>query len=205
MRNLLILASLLIVAAAGAWFLRHGGSPDAALPLAKNEVPQQPSVAAADVLSEPERIPSQTAGEDEPPLPPGLTQQEARKRRRLLELDRAAEARFEEAVATDGLTADDVQPAVRALFATMTLEPAFDPDQGREGYVNGLRIAALTGRNPLAKAGFRAGDRLTRLNGQPLEDPAQIVYIVTGLRERFEVCAVRNGSDYCRIIEVAGG
>lgn len=78
-------------------------------------------------------------------------------------------------------------------------------DIGGHVHDYGLSIAWRNKRNPLAKAGFRIGDRLIRLNGQPLEDPAQIAYIVIGLRERFEVCAARDGADYCRVVVAAGG
>lgn len=140
----------------------------------------------------------------EPPIA-DLDPEEARRRQRLMELEQAADQRFEETVELDGLRAEAVPPSVRDLFQTMTLEPHFDLDQATEGYVDGMRIAELSGANPLAKAGFRAGDRLTRWNGQPLVDPAQIAYAMLSLGEEFEVCAEREGGDYCRIVSLGNG
>lgn len=207
MRNMLIIVGVAVVAAlVAAWYLT---GDQGARPPADPAEHSPPAPAASVVPHAGVRSPaaSGAAGEVEEKaeaLPPGLTAEEAERRRRLLALERAAQARFSETVELDGLQAEQVRPAVRALFESMTLEPAFDVEDGMEGYVNGLRIAELSGRNPLARAGFRTGDRLTRLDGQPLVDPAQIAYTMTSLGDSFEVCADRNGAAYCRIVSTTG-
>nr|WP_246395242.1 PDZ domain-containing protein [Microbulbifer rhizosphaerae] len=63
-----------------------------------------------------------------------------------------------------------------------------------------MRIAELSDRNPLARAGFRPGDRLVRINGEPLLDPAQIAHLFTALGDRFEVCVDREALEDCRVV-----
>ncbi|MGQ9424372.1 PDZ domain-containing protein [Gilvimarinus sp. F26214L] len=158
---------------------------------------------------------SQTAGSDvadgqraditveqEPAPPPVMSEEEARRHRRMIALNQAAQNRFDETVAMDKIDPAQIQPAVRNLFNSLTLEPHFDVEQGREGFVSGMRIAELSARNPLAEAGFQAGDRLVRFDGQPLEDPSQIAHLFASLGESFEVCAERETGEYCRIINL---
>lgn len=135
----------------------------------------------------------------------GLTEEEIANRQRRQELEQAANRRFEEAVKADGLNAEQVPPAVKKLFKTMTLEPAFDPESNVEGFVDGMRIAELTSLNPLARAGFQQGDRLESFDGYPLQDPAEIAHLFTQLGEQFEVCARRSEERLCRIISLNDG
>lgn len=130
----------------------------------------------------------------------GMTEAEAKRQRRIQELERAAEERFQQAVRTDGLDPSDVSPSVRAMFSSVTLQPVVDPSTGTPGYIEGMRIAEIAGENPLAKAGFSPGDRITRIDGKPLNDPAQIAHLFTALGGRFEVCAAREGNRRCRMI-----
>lgn len=130
----------------------------------------------------------------------GLSEKELERKRRLERRARAAEERFDNTVAMDGLGADDVDPAVRSLFQSMTLEPAFDLERGEPGQVDGMHIRHLRPNNPLAHAGFETGDRLVRINGESLRDPAQIATLFTRIEGAMEVCAERSGSDRCRTI-----
>lgn len=203
MRIFVIVSILALAAAAASWWWQTADNHPA--------TPTETPVAAPAAESR-QDIGGGTPGEAddaqaaEPDAPPfGLSREEAQRRKRLLELEEAAQARFSETAELDGLRAEDVQPGVRALFDSVTLQPAYDVENGTEGFVNGLRIMELTDNNPLAKAGFHAGDRLTRFDGQPLVDPAQIAYTMTSLGESFEVCADRNGSDFCRVVDASGG
>lgn len=132
----------------------------------------------------------------------GLTEEEIANRERLHELEQAANRRFDDAVNADSLQANQVRPAVRSLFKTMTLEPAFDPENNVEGFVDGMRIAELASINPLARAGFQQGDRLVSFDGYPLQDPAEIAHLFTQLGEQFEVCARRSEDRLCRIVSL---
>lgn len=133
----------------------------------------------------------------------GLGEEALRRRQRHEMHVRAAEERFGRTVAMDGLRPDDVAPGVRALFRTLRLEPVVKPGVSRPGYVEGLRITRLSPRNPLAEQGFREGDRLVRINGQALRDPAQIAHLMVRLRGHAEICADRGGRDYCRHVDMA--
>lgn len=128
----------------------------------------------------------------------GLNDETLRRRQRHEMHERAAEDRFRRAVAMDGLRPDDVKPGVRALFESLRLEPVVKPGVARPGYVEGLRITGLSPRNPLFEEGFREGDRLVRINGQALRDPARIAHLMVRLRGGMEVCAARASGDYCR-------
>ncbi len=193
-----LLAAVLLAAATVVWFLAGRGPPAAGLTADPGPASQRPVPPAPAPDGD---APSQTsAGPAPAALPPGITEEEARKRRRLMALEASAEARFAEAVELDGLTADRVSPSVRRLFDSLALEPVFDVEEGTEGFVDGLRIAEMSRANALSRSGFQVGDRLVRLGGQPLVDPAQIAYTMISLGERFEVCAARETGSYCRIV-----
>ncbi len=205
-KTLTVVALLAGVGLAVYWWQSNPAAPAAGPSPSAEPAPTSRPAAERAVIpgSEPAGAAPANAAGEQPPLP-DLDPEEARRRQRLLELEQAADERFAETVELDGLHADAVSPSVRNLFQTMTLEPHFDLGQATEGYVNGMRIAELSGANPLAKAGFRRGDRLTRWNGQPLVDPAQIAYAMLSLGEEFEVCAEREGGDYCRIVSLGNG
>lgn len=196
MRTALVTALLLAAVAVG-WVVSGGGStaPDRGGAALRSKLSVSPASAPA------VDAPSETSAAPAPAdLPPGMTKQEARERRRLMALQASAEARFAETVDLDGLTADRIAPPVRRLFDSLSLEPVFDLENGTEGFVDGLRIAEMSRGNALARSGFRVGDRLVRLGGQPLVDPAQIAYTMIDLGAEFEVCAARETGSYCRIV-----
>lgn len=203
------ITSLVLVAAAVlavVWYLPGEEQPTAVADTA--EQPARVEEAVPEPLPEPEPLATeeeteeQAAVEEESDLPPGLTEEEARRERRRLELAEAAEARFNETVKADRIEPEQVEPAVRSMFKTVKLEPEFDPDQGREGFIDGMRISRLLPDNPLAQAGFEKGDRITRFNGQPLEDPSQVAHLFASLGTSFEVCAERGSGEYCRLINL---
>lgn len=130
----------------------------------------------------------------------GLPDEELARLKRRYEFERAAERRFHQTADADGLTPDSVRPEVRTLFSTLRLEPEYDLREGQQGYVDGMRVARMESGNPLAKAGFRVGDRLTRINGEALRDPAVIAHLMTRLGTTMEVCASRSGNLICRQI-----
>lgn len=211
MRYYVIIALLLAVSLPmGYWLLRGGETTSVdALPEATSStevVPPPVEVPVAEPQqagSDPETNPAIQDKEEYRRLKAlGLTEEEIAERERLHKLEQAANRRFDTAVATDELRADQVRPAIKKLFKTMTLEPAFDPDSDLEGYIDGMRIAELTSVNPLAQAGFQKGDRLVSLGGYPLRDPAEIATLFTQLDEQFEVCARRSADRLCRIISL---
>lgn len=142
---------------------------------------------------------------DQQLLAMGFTPEELAEKRRLLAVEQAADQRFDEAVQMDRLSADQVNTEVKQLMQTVNLEPVFDSGNGPEGFIDGLKIVELSNSNPLAAAGFKAGDKLTVINGQPLQDPAQIAYLFTTLESRFEVCADRDDGQYCRFVTIENG
>lgn len=211
MRYYVIIALLLAVSLPmGYWLLRGGDTtPVAVLPeeTSSTEVVPDPVKAPApepqQAESDPEANPAIQDKEEYHRLKSlGLTEEEIAERERVRELEQAANRRFESAVASNELRADQVRPAIKKLFKTMTLEPAYDPDSDLEGYVDGMRIAELTSLSPLAQAGFQKGDRLVSFGGYPLRDPAEIATLFTQLDEQFEVCARRSADRLCRIISL---
>lgn len=128
----------------------------------------------------------------------GLSDEELARTKRRYQFEQAAEQRFRETADMDGLTPESVKPEVRHLFRTLKLKPEYDLREGQQGYVNGMRVDRMASSNPLAKAGFRVGDRLTRINGEVLRDPAMIAHLVTRIDSSMEVCASRAGNRFCR-------
>lgn len=208
MKNLAVLSAVLILGgslAAAIWLIPADEVPT---PLVEQSPAPtaplyQPSEQQAQQPSPVEKPAEQDVQMEAASLPPGVSAEEAERKRRMLELDRAAQKRFDEAVAMDRIDPDRVDPSVRQLFTTLTLEPNFDLDSGREGFIDGMRIAEISGASPLAKACFKKGDRLVRFNGQPLEDPALVAHLFASLGKRFEVCAQRDGGEHCRQIDLA--
>lgn len=135
----------------------------------------------------------------------GLTEAEIEEHRQRQQLDRAATQRFNATVQMDNLSPDKVLPEVREMFKTLTLEPAYDVERGNAGFIDGMFIAELTSANPLAKAGFKAGDRLVSFDGMPLQDPSEVAHLFVELGEQFEICADRDGNQYCQIITLNEG
>jgi hypothetical protein len=119
-----------------------------------------------------------------------------RERARQHMLAAEADARWEDAVDRGGFTADDLDPAVRALFGGLTLEPRY----AEGGMIEGLWLGAIRADHPLAQAGFQEGDLLDSLQGVPLRDPAALPGLLARLGPEVEVCAIRSGTSVCREI-----
>ena len=117
-----------------------------------------------------------------------------RERARQQALAVRADARWHEAVDDSGYTARDFDPAVRALFRDITLEPRY----AEGGQIEGLVIEDMVAEHPLARLGFRRGDRIDRIQGVSLRDPRDIPSLLAHLGPHFELCADREGSPYCR-------
>lgn len=126
---------------------------------------------------------------------------ELRERARQQVLAEAADARWHEAVDGAGYQADDFDPAVRSLFRNISLQPHY----AEGGRIEGLVIQDMVGDHPLAEQGFRPGDRLDRIQGVALRDPAEIPALLAHLGPRFEVCAVRPDAagELCREVDLA--
>ena len=123
---------------------------------------------------------------------------EERERRQL-----AARERFSSAVQSDRLRPEQVSDNVRAFFADMDLEPVVSEE--RMGMINGMRINWLDKNHPLAQAGFEEGVRLTRIDGDPLQDPADIAHLPTRMGDSLEVCGEQDGRESCHYIQLSGG
>lgn len=135
----------------------------------------------------------------------GFTAEEITKRRRIQALQAAADQRFNEVVEVDNLQAQQVHPQVRALFKTLSLKPVYNADETNDGYIDGMKIVELAYDSPFTKAGFKIGDKLTSVNGQLLNDPAQIAHLFADLGTHFDVCAERDGGEQCRTITLPNG
>lgn len=117
-----------------------------------------------------------------------------RERARQQALAAEADARWHEAVDEAGYTAEDLDPAVLDLFKGLMLEPLY----AEGGRIEGLVIEKLKPDHPLARAGFRAGDRIDRIQGTPLRDPADLPGLLASLGGPIEFCVVReDGSEHC--------
>lgn len=57
--------------------------------------------------------------------------------------------------------------------------------------IEGLTIQSVSAENPLAVAGFAPGDRIDRIQGVDLRDPAEIPALLAHLGPNIEVCAQR--------------
>lgn len=119
-------------------------------------------------------------------------------RAKQLELAPKADARWNEAVNESGFTADDVDPAVRQLFASMRLEPRYTEG----GAIEGLVIEEMRDDNPLARAGFQIGDRLSRIQGVELRDPAELPSLIAHLGPNISFCAQRDGGETCQDVRL---
>jgi hypothetical protein len=107
-----------------------------------------------------------------------------------------ADARWHEGVDQAEYRAEDFDPAVRRMFDRIELEPRY----AEGGMIEGLTIQRIDSDHPLAAAGFTAGDRIDRIQGVELRDPAEIPALLAHLGPHIEVCARRaDGSDHiCR-------
>lgn len=198
-----ILAGIVVVAATVLGFQFLGdeeATPVAEQPQEQSVPQEQPQVTEQKQSTEPREEDSEVAKLAEQY---GMTEDEIRERMKLEEHQRAAEARFHEAVDMDGLTPEALDPGVRDLFQTLKLKPAFDLREGEQGSIDGMVVDRMTPRNPLAQAGFKVGDKLTRINGVALTDPAEIAHLFTRVKGNMEVCAEQGGSEVCKSIKLA--
>lgn len=175
-----------------------GGDVDAAPPVAKRAPAAVPASSAVD--PEPEFELPDSIDIDPERLAMIEADAELRERARQQVLAGAADARWREAVDGGGYQAEDVDPAVRSLFRNLTLEPRY----AEGGRIEGLVIRDLVADHPLAEQGFRPGDRIDRIQGVPLRDPAEIPSLIAHLGPHFEVCAVRpdTGTELCREVDL---
>ena len=203
MRTLFIALVVIVAAAVGFWLWPSSETPRIA------DNPPSGSTAAPSTLKLPadEAEPIQNSDQiNAAPIQSDTAAESAEvdaimaKRIREEEYQRAAEARFAEAVQMDGLRPEDVNPAVRDLFASVRLKPVVRPDQDQPGFVDGMELATVMPQSPLAQAGFQTGDRLTRINGEALTDPAQIAQLMTRMENYVEICAERNQQTLCKAL-----
>lgn len=197
-RRLVRSSSLLVLAAA--LFALWKGMQTPPAPAAATASP----VAAAPPATVPQPEPEPALPDPEPPvaeseLSPDHTERVLGNpimadRARQHELAPAADARWHEAVDGGEYRADDLDPAVRDLFRDLDLEPRY----AEGGRIEGLSIRSLSLDHPLAQLGFRAGDRIDRIQGVPLSDPAELPSLLARLGPHFSLCADRDGSELCR-------
>lgn len=127
-----------------------------------------------------------------------ILDQRLQERSREVERERRAKRRFDRALAESGLTAADVDPAVRDLFRRMELSSVVDGD----GMLLGLRIEALDADSPLRTLGFLPGDRIERIDNVVLHDPGELPQLLASLSRRVRVCAVRPDEEICADVEL---
>ena len=109
---------------------------------------------------------------------------------------RRARARFDRGVAEHDVRASQLAPAVEDLFDSMDLKPMLD----EQGMLEGMTIASLEPGSLMHGAGFRPADRLTRIDGTRLRDPADLPPLLLRLGTRIDICAERAGEELCREI-----
>jgi hypothetical protein len=205
-RKLLVGAALAVVVAA-LLLLRSGASeaPIAASPALDPVADASPAVSSAPPPARPRpaaESPALAPVED-PAIAARMALVESdpvlMDRARQQELAPAADARWSDAVDRAGYTREDVDPAVRESLRLVELEPRY----AEEGMIDGLTIRSLPADHPFARAGFRAGDRLSRIEGVLLHDPSELPALFTRLGPRFEVCAWEGeGRESCGIVVV---
>lgn len=194
-KTFLVTGGVLVIAAVAFWQFwpaKDDGATTAAV---------QADIVAdqAQEIPSPESVPEESAqGKEAEGNRFGLSDEELARTKRRYQFEQAAEQRFRETADMDGLTPDSVKPEVRRMFRTLKLQPEYDLDEGRQGYIEGMRVDRMASDNPLARAGFQVGDRLTRINGEALRDPALIAHLMTRIDSSMEVCARRAGNRFCR-------
>ncbi len=193
------------------WSARTAPGPEAAIradaaPAASSQPPpvgtapaRLPTPAAAQPLPTPSPAADEPVAEEATSLEAArlaAIQSDARllDRAKQLELAPKADARWNEAVSESGFTADDVDPAVRKLFASVRLEPRY----AEGGAIEGLVIEEMGDDHPLARAGFRIGDRLSRIQGVELRDPSQLPSLIAHLGPNISFCVERDGGETCQ-------
>jgi len=104
-----------------------------------------------------------------------------------------ADARWQQAVDEAGYTASDLDVSVRELFRRIDLEPRY----AEGGRIEGLVITGMAPDHPFAQLGFRSGDRIDRIQGVALRDPAEIPSLLARLGPNFDLCVDRQGESLC--------
>lgn len=200
MKRTSVFSAAALVVAAAILVLRWASAPEAAPASAPAEAPAVaaaaplpapvPPVAAPDPDSEPEDSAELPADHRQRVLSDPVLADRARQH----ELAPAADARWHEAVDGGEYRAEDLDPAVRDLFVEIDLEPRY----AEGGRIEGLLIQSLASDHPLARLGFRPGDRIDRIQGVTLSDPAELPSLLARLGPHFSLCADRNGTELCR-------
>lgn len=129
-----------------------------------------------------------------PPGPDSIDEATRRAWQRELEREHAAQERFERGREEAQVRARDIDARVRDALQRAVLVP--EPLDG--GRIRGLRIQSLEGGSPLAEAGFREGDLLVQLDGQPLQDPFDLPALLARAGPELELCAEGPAGAYCR-------
>jgi hypothetical protein len=123
---------------------------------------------------------------------------ELRDRARQHELAAEADARWQQAVDSSGYEARDLDESVRALFQRVDLEPLY----AEGGRIDGLVIMGMPSDHPFAGLGLQPGDRIERIQGVELRDPADLPSLLAHLGPRFAVCARRGAAELCGDVDL---
>jgi hypothetical protein len=195
--HLVLLALLAVVCALGIrWRTSQERPEPAPLAAAPVEAPARPSpvdAAPRDLSPEPARD-----SEDAAPLAararPDLSSDPVLEdRARQHQLAPEADARWQRAVDEAGYSANDLDVSVRELFRRIDLEPRY----AEGGRIEGLVITGMPPDHPFAQLGFRSGDRIDRIQGVALRDPAEIPSLLARLGPNFDLCVDRQGASLC--------
>jgi hypothetical protein len=106
--------------------------------------------------------------------------------------------RFASGVAESGVSAKQMDVAVVSLFETVDLEPVLD----HEGMLEGLAVEDLDHDSPLLDAGFQRGDVITRIDDQPLRDPAEVPALLVALGRDVDFCGQRADEEICATVHL---
>jgi len=204
---IVVLAASLV---GGLWLARGPGrSPSA-------PAPTFPAAEPAAPVAQPPSPPAAVAAAPEPtaealpePASPALDEDVAkalleeetvRDRLYRLALEEEARQRFDDSLEQSGITAEEIEGGVKRLFETVRVEPVLE----RAGHMDGMVLRSLDEGHPFHRAGFREGDRLTRLDDWALDDAGTLPEILIRLKRTFVACAVSADSarEVCRPVTV---
>lgn len=135
----------------------------------------------------------------DPPLRPaegsvGIDDETSEIWRERLARQRAAQERFERGLEESQVRARDIDARVREALQRTVLEPELLDG----GQMTGLRIRSIEGGSPLAEAGFREGDLIVRLDGEPLDDPYELPRLLSRAGPQLSLCVVDGSGELCR-------
>jgi len=97
----------------------------------------------------------------------------------------------------------DVREARQAIRATRAADfGVWLNTRAAQGVANGLVIADLAAQGVFATAGFREGDRIVSINGQPVTTEAQFVQLLTvPTREQVTIVVFRDGQQQTILLQ----